>query len=48
MLELTLLLLAVAAVLFFVLRPRRKVSVDRAAEAARKAVEGRVGRERDD
>jgi len=47
-LELTLLLIAGAGVLFFLLRPRRKASVDKAAEAARKAVEGRVGQERDD
>ena len=48
-LELTLLLLAAAAVLFVVLRGRRKTQLDKAADAARKAVEGRVGRgERED
>lgn len=49
MLELTLLLLAGAGVLFFLLRPRRKASVDKAAEAARRAVEARVAdRDTDD
>ena len=48
MVGLTLLLIAGAAVLLFLLRPRRKASVDKAAEAAREAVEGRLGRERDD
>ncbi len=46
MLELTLVLLAGAAVLFFLLRPRRQANVDKAAEAARRAVEARVA-ERD-
>jgi len=48
-LELTLVLLAGAAVLFFLLRPRRKAGLDKAAEAARRAVESRVAkRETDD
>ncbi|MCR9129994.1 MAG: hypothetical protein NXI12_10760 [Alphaproteobacteria bacterium] len=44
MLELTLLLLAGAGMLFFLLRPRRQASVDKAAEAARRAVEARVAK----
>ncbi len=44
-LELTIGLIAAAAVLFFVLRGRRKTNVDKAADAARKAVAGRFERE---
>lgn len=44
MVELTLLLLAGAAVLFFLLRPRQRKAVDKAADAARRAVEARVAK----
>ena len=44
MLGLTLVLLAGAAVLLFLLRPRRQASVDKAAEAARRAVEARMAK----
>ena len=48
-LELTLVLLAAAAVLLFALKGRRKTQLDKAADAARTAVEGRVERdERED
>lgn len=42
MLEITLLLIAAAAVFLVMFRPMRKRSVSRAEEAARKAVEARL------
>lgn len=42
MLELTLILIAVAGILLLVLRPHRKRSVSRAEDAARRAVESRL------
>ena len=45
MLELTLLLVLAAGVLFFVLRGPRKRGVAKAEEAARKAVEARLERQ---
>ena len=46
MVELTLLLVVVAGAVFFLFKDRRKASVNKAADAARKAVEGRTQRDR--